>query len=169
MKALLKSLTFLAGLALAGPASAELRPSPPNSIASAVADCWAAVGSRSVNQAVLQQRGWQPGTITNAQGAVATPLKPFSKAGSNVLVMLMGTAEKPMCSVAARVENAAAVSLAAQAVQKTLVSADPQVATARSGKSIVFIALPRLATLEATGTRDKPAVRIVTGYSAEKK
>ena len=169
MKALLRSLILLASLALSAPASAELLPSPPDAIARAVSDCWAAVGSRSVNQAVLLQRGWQPGTINNAQGAVATPLKPFSKTGSNVLVMLMGTAEKPMCSVAARVENAAAVSLAAQAVQKTLVDTDPKVATARSGKSIVFIALPRLATLDATGTKDKPAVRIVTGYSAEKK
>ena len=169
MEALLKSLTLLVSLALAAPANAELRLSPPEAIASATADCWAAVGSRSVNQAVLLQRGWQPGTITSAQGAVATPLKPFSKTGSNVIVMLMGTADKPMCSVAARVEDAAAVSLAAQAVQKTLVGADPKVATARSGKSIVFIALPRIATLEATGTKDKPAVRIIVGYSAEKK
>jgi hypothetical protein len=166
---LLKSLTLLVGLALATQASAEMPPSPPADIASAVADCWAAVRPNSIDQAVLRQRGWRAGKISDAQGAVATPLQPYGKNGSNVLVMLMGMSDAPMCSVLSRVENAAAVSKAAQAVQQVLVGADPQVKTARSGKSIVFLSLPRIATLDATGTKDKPAVRIVAGYSAEKK
>ena len=83
--------------------------------------------------------------------------------------MLMGASAAPMCSVVSRVENAAAVSKAAQAVQQVLVAADPEVKTARSGKSIVFLSLPKIATLDATGSKDKTAVRIVVGYSAEKK
>ena len=168
MRALLKPTAFVAGLAFAVPANAELRPSTPDAIASAVADCWAAVGPKFVDQAVLQQRGWQAGTISNA-GSAAQALKIFGKSGSDALVMLMGTADKPMCSVAARVESVEAVSKSAQAVQKTLVAGDPQVITSRSGKSVVFLSLPRLATFDSTGTKDKPAVRIVAGYSAEKK
>ena len=167
--ALRRSLPLLAGLALATQASAEMPPSPPGDIASAVADCWAAVRPNSIDQAVLRQRGWQPSKIEGAQRGVATSLQPYGKSGSNVLVMLMGTSDVPMCSVLSRVENAAAVSKAAQAVQQVLVAADPQVKTARSGKSIIFLSLPRIATLDATGTKDKPAVRIVAGYSAEKK
>jgi hypothetical protein len=164
MEALLKSFTLLAGLALAAPASAERQPSPPAAIANAVTDCWAAVRPNSVDQTVLQQRGWQQGTVSNAQGTVETPLKLFGKSGSDVMVMLTGTGETPMCSVLSRVENPAAVSSAAQAAQRALVAADPEVKTARSGKSIVFISLPRIATLDATGSKDKPAVRIVVGY-----
>jgi hypothetical protein len=145
---LLKLAAFLAGLAFAVPANAELRPSTPDAIASAVADCWAA---------------------SNAGGSAAHAPKIFGKNGSDALVMLMGTADKPMCSVAARVESIEAVSKAAQAVQKTLVAGDPQVITSRSGKSVVFLSLPRLATFDSTGTKDKPAVRIVAGYNAEKK
>ena len=168
MRALLKPAAFVAGLAFALPANAELRPSTPDAIASAVADCWAAIGPKFVDQAVLQQRGWQAGTIRNA-GAAAQAPRIFGKNGSDALVMLMGTADKPMCSVPARVESIEAVSKAAQAVQKTLVAGDPQVITSRSGKSVVFLSLPRLATFDSTGTKDKPAVRIVAGYSAEKK
>ncbi len=168
-EALLKLAAFLAGLAFAVPANAELRPSTPDAIASAVADCWAAIGPKFVDQAVLQQRGWRAGTISNAGGSAAQAPKIFGKNGSDALVMLMGTADKPMCSVAARVESIEAVSKAAQAVQKTLVAGDPQVITSRSGKSVVFLSLPRLATFDSTGTKDKPAVRIVAGYNAEKK
>ena len=164
MEALLRPVVLFAALAFAGSANAERQPSAPAVIANAVTDCWSAVRPNSVDQTVLQQRGWQQGTVSNAQGTVATPLKFFGKSGSDVMVMLTGTGETPMCSVLSRVENAAAVSSAAQAAQRALVAADPQVKTARSGKSIVFISLPRIATLDATGSKDKPAVRIVVGY-----
>ena len=154
MEALLKLLTLMSSVALAAPASAERLPSQPADIAGAVADCWAAVRPNAVDQAVLRQRGWQVGTIKAADGAVATPLQLFGKHGSNVIVMLMGAEETPMCSVVSPVESVEAVSKAAQAVQRALVAADPQVKTARSGKSIVFLALPKSATLDATGTKN---------------
>jgi hypothetical protein len=169
MKALLRPSLLVAGLAFATPANAERQPSQPAAIASAVTDCWAAVRPNSVDQTVLQQRGWQAGTVSNAQGAVAIPLKLLGKNGSDVILMLTDIGETPMCSVLSRVEDPAAVSKAAQAVQRALVTADPQVKTARSGKSIVFLSLPNIATLDATGTKDKPAVRIVVGQSAGKK
>lgn len=172
VKAPTRGLIFLATIMAAGlpsPAAAKLGPANPEAIASAVADCWAAVRPGSVDQAVLRERGWQAGSATGDKRAEATPLQLFGKSGSGVLVMLVGSAEMPMCSVVSRVESAEAVSKAAQAVQATLVAADPQVKTARSGKSIVFVSLPRIATLDATGTKAEPAVRIVAGYSAEKK
>ena len=162
-------MAIFAALVLAAPASVGSQPSPPAAIASAVGDCWAAVGPGSVDQTVLRQRGWQPGKFTGAPAGVPTSLHPFGKSGANVILLVTASAGKPTCSVVSRVESAAAVSTAAQAVQQALVAADPEVKTARSGKSIVFLALPRIATLDATGTKDKPGVRIVAGYNAEQK
>ncbi len=147
-------------------ASAQLIPSKPEAVADAVADCWAAVGSKAVDQAVLAQSGWKPGSIADPRGAgINTPLQVYSKANTNVLLMLMSTAKSPACSIMSRVSSAADVSLAAQAVQRRLTSIDPQVKTARSGPSIVFLALPKIAMLDATGTKAKPSVRIVVSFS----
>jgi hypothetical protein len=147
-------------------ASAQLIPSKPEAVADAVADCWAAVGSTAVDQAVLARRGWKPGSIANPRGdRINTPLQVYGKANTNVVLMLLSTAQSPACSIVSRVSSASDVSLAAQAVQRRLTSVDPQVQTARSGPSIVFLSLPRLAMLDATGTKAKPSVRIVVSFS----
>jgi hypothetical protein len=147
-------------------ASAQFIPSKPDAVADAVASCWAAVGSKAVDQAVLARSGWKPGSIADPRGArINTPLQVYGKAGSNVVLMLMSTAKLPACSVVSRVSSASDVSLAAQAVQRRLTSVDPQVKTARSGPSIVFLALPKIAMLDATGTKAKPSVRIVVSYN----
>jgi hypothetical protein len=146
-------------------ASAQLRPSAPEAVAEAVADCWAAVGAKEVDRAALTRAGWAAGSITDPKGgSVGTPLQLYGKAGSNVVLMLMRTAKTPACTVMSRVGSTADVSLVAQAVQRRLTAAEPQVKTTRSDGSIVFIALPKIAMLDATGTKAQPAVRISVGY-----
>jgi hypothetical protein len=96
--------------------------------------------------------------------AVATPLRFYDKAGSNVMLMLMDSADVIGCTILSRVNKPEDASVAAGAIRKSLVALNPEVKTSRSGKSIVFIALPRIAMLDATGTKDKPNVRIVVSY-----
>ena len=146
-------------------ASAQLKPSDPEAIAAAVADCWTAVGPKTVDTNVLGRNGWQAGSISDAQGGqVDTPLQVYGKRDSEVVVMLMPTTSSPACTVTARVSSASDVSLAAQAVQRGLTGAHPQVKTARSGRSIVFIALPKIAMLDATGSKAQPGVRVVVSF-----
>jgi hypothetical protein len=145
--------------------SAQLAPSQPDAVAGAVTDCWAAVGRNGVDRNLLGQRGWRAGSITAPGGKrVDTPLKVYGKAGSNVVLMLLDNVASPACTVTARVGTASDISLAARAVQRQLTSADPQVKTVRSGQSIVFLALPRIAMFDATGTKAQPSIRAVVSF-----
>lgn len=151
-------------------ASAQLKPNKPETVADAVADCWAAVGAKAVDKTVLARSGWKAGSITDQQGGqVNSPLQVYGKAGADVVIMLMHTGNSPACSIVSRLSSASDVSLAAQAVQRRLTAADPQVKTARSGRSIVFLSLPKIALLDATGTKVQPAVRIVVSFQVPEK
>jgi len=55
------------------------------------------------------------------------------------------------------------------AVKQSLLAIDPNVKAAASNGGIVFIDLPRLAMLNATGSKEKPGMRIVVGYEASEK
>jgi hypothetical protein len=169
MRASLK-LTAIAAVALAAPASAELGPSPSSAIAGAVSDCWSVAGT-SIDEARLQQLGWKAGTMSSPDGKpVATPLRFYGKAGSNVMLMLMNQPGMTGCTVLSRVTRLEDVNSAAGAIQKSLLALNPEIKTTRSGQSIVFIALPRIAMLDATGTKAKPNVRVVVSYrNPEKK
>ncbi len=161
-----------AALLVGTPASAlaQLTPSQPDAVANAVVDCWAAVGAKIVDKTALVQRGWQAGSVSDPQGSrVDTPLQVYGKSGSNVVLMLMSGASSPTCSIVSRVGSAVDVSLAAQAVQRRLTATDPQVKTARSGRSIVFLSLPKIAMLDATGTKAEPGVRIVVSFQNPEK
>ena len=151
-------------------ALAQLKPGKPEAVADAVADCWAAVGAKGVDKVVLGQRGWQAGSISDPQGGrVDTPLQVYGKSGSNVMLMLMSVADSPACSVVSRVNAPEDVSLAAQTVQRRLTAADAQVKTARSGRSVVFLSLPKIAMLDSTGTKAQPGVRIVVSFQVPEK
>jgi hypothetical protein len=159
---------LLAGMPVS--AFAQMKASQPEAIADAVVDCWAAVGSSSVDTAVLGKRGWQAGSIQDPKGGqIKTPLQVYGKPGSNVVLMLVSTASSPACSIVSKVTAASDVSLAAQAAQRRLTAFDPQVKTARSGSSIVFLSLPKIATLDATGTKAAPGVRVIVSFGAPEK
>ena len=151
-------------------ATAQMTPSQPDTVAQAVIDCWAAVGAKGVDKALLVQRGWRAGSITAPGGrAVDTPLQVYGKSGSNVVLMLLKTASAPACTITSRVGTAADVSLAARAIQRRLMVVDPQVKTARSGRSIVFLSLPKIAMLDATGTKAQPAIRAIVSFQGPEK
>jgi hypothetical protein len=146
-------------------------PSSPDAIASAVADCWTASGAPSVDEAKLQQLGWKAGSMSSPDGkAVETTMRFYGKSGSNVMLMLMNTAKSASgCTIVSRVAKPDDIGKTVGAVQKALVGLDPQVKTARSGGSIVFLALPRIAMMDATGTKEKPGARITVGYQNPEK
>ena len=145
-------------------ASAQLGRSAPEAVAEAVADCWGAVEAQAVSRTALAAKGWRAGSITDSKlGEVETPLEVYGKSGSDVVLMLM-SGKSPICTVMSRVSSAADVSLVAQAIRRRLTAGDPQVNTARSGNDIVFIALSKVAILDATGTKAKPSVRISVGF-----
>jgi hypothetical protein len=154
-------------MALAAPAGKPL-PASPDDIAAAVGDCWNAVSLGSVDRAQLEARGWTAGTpaARNGRPVVGVPSL-HGKAGSNAIIMLVDAPElRSICTVIGVVASTEDIGKAAGAVQRTLLAVDPKVKAARSENSIVFLSLPRIAMLEPTGTKDRPATRISVAYKA---
>lgn len=157
---------------VAVPAMSQMKPSSPQAVASAAMDCWAATGAGPVDEAKLQQLGWQPGSMKSPDGkAVDTLLRFYGKSGSNVILMLADSPKTlSSCTVMSRVAKVDDIGATAQLLLTKLSAADPGVKGARKDHSIVYISGLHMAMLEPTGTKEKPSTRIVVANtSAEKK
>ncbi len=172
MQALLKRAVLITALAPSIAVAAPVRQNASNAdIAAAVGDCWNAVGPNTVERAKLEARGWRAGTATGDSKPAALALTFYGKTGSNAVIMLGGApGTPPMCTILSSVTSAQTIERTSGGIQKVLLALDSNVQAARSKESIVFLSLPRLAIVDSTGTKDKPATRIVVGYqTAEKK
>ncbi|HET7715932.1 MAG TPA: hypothetical protein VFK86_09925, partial [Bauldia sp.] len=122
-------------------------------------------GLGEVSETALQKRGWQPGSVRSPDGTtVATPLRFYGKSGSNVVMMAMTQGRAGVCTVTAMLGKLRDVSRSVQFVRSELASYRPDLTVGNSGARAVFVSLPKLAILEATGTKDAPAVRVVVTY-----
>ena len=175
MKALRSWLACLAvaSVSVAAPAQQPggVQPAAAGDIAAAVTDCWNAVGTGAVDSARLQAAGWKAATATDGKGkSAAMQIALYGKSGSNALIMLASpTPTQSICSVIASVQSPPDIGKAIGTIQRALMVLDPQVKTARSGTGIAFLALPKLAMADVTGTKEKPGLRIVVGYQNPEK
>ena len=175
MATLRKASLFWAALVLPASASAQqagLQPASASDIASAVSGCWIAVGPTGVDAAKLEASGWKAATATDPQGkAIALPMGIYGKSGANAMLMVAGDrTSKSMCAVVAKLRSHEEINAALPVIKQALVAVDPKVKAARDGGGVVFIDLPRLAMLNATGTKEQPGMRVVVGYqNSEKK
>ena len=170
--ALRNALLFLAAISLSVAASAQadaLQPAAADDIAGAVTDCWNAVGAKDVNRGSLQVAGWKAAHSDAQDKSVAKPLTLYGRAGRQSLIMVAERASQPMCSVIARVASPQDLGETAGTIQKALVALDPQVKATRDGNTLVFLALPKLAMADPTGSKEKPGLRIVVGYQDSEK
>jgi hypothetical protein len=155
----------------AGP-GALIKPTAPAGIASAVGDCWRAVGPNGVDRSALAAAGWSPALFT-AEDKAASPLEPFGKAGANHMIMLVKDPAKPLCTVIARASSQDDARSALDAIKTTLQSVAAGVKLARSGDGVAFLSLPRLALVDemtgASGTEEQPGLRIVVAYQDPEK
>ena len=158
---------------LATPAAAQLEPSSLEAIASAATDCWTSTGQASVDEARLRQLGWVAGSFRSPDGKVAdNPLRIYGKRGSSVVLMIPDTPTLTLCIIMSRVAKPTDIGATAQLLFSKLKAIDPAVTGDKGTKAgeILYLSLPRMAELSATGTKEKPGTRIVVGYSsAEKK
>ena len=165
-------IVLFAAISLSAAASAQtgLQPAAADDIAGAVTDCWNAVGAKKVDRGSLEAAGWEFAPGSDAQGKpVKTPLLLYARAGRQAAIMIAEGARTPMCSVIARVGTPEDLGKTAAAIQKKLLALDPQVKATRDGDSLVFLALPKLVMADSTGSKDKPALRIVVGYQDSEK
>ena len=173
MLTLRKAALLFAALAVPAAASAQtagLQPASAGDIASAVSSCWGAVGASGVDPAKLQAAGWSSASAVDKQGkSVALPMNVYGKTGANaVIITNPAQSSDGLCTVVARI-NPAQVNTTISTVKQALVAVDPTVKAARDDGGIVFLALPRLAMLNATGSKEKPGMRVVVGYQNPEK
>jgi hypothetical protein len=170
---LLKSVLLVAALTLPAAASAQqasLQPASAGDVAAAVSSCWSAVGASGVDPAKLQAAGWSAASAVDKDGkSVALPMGVYGKTGANAVIITNPAASgESLCTVVARV-TPTQVNTTISTVKQALVAVDPSVKAARDEGGIVFLALPRLAMLNATGSKEKPGMRIVVGYQNPEK
>jgi hypothetical protein len=161
-----------ATLVSAGQDASTLELSAPADIASAVGDCWQAVGAAGVDLTRLGSEGWSlvPETAKDAAG----PLEAFAKQGANHLIMLAKAPEtKRLCTVIARVSSKDDARSTLNAIQKTLQTFGTKAPAAPSEGGVMFISSPRYAQVDLTdaagGTEEQPAMRIMVFYMPEQK
>jgi hypothetical protein len=173
MVTLRKTILALTALALPAAASSQqtsLQPASASDIAAAVSSCWGAVSVSGVDPAKLQAAGWSAASAVDKDGkSVALPMGVYGKTGANaVIITNPGESGESLCTVVARV-TPSQVNTTISTVKQALVAVDPSVKAARDEGGIVFLALPRLAMLNATGSKERPGMRIVVGYQNPEK
>ena len=153
------------------PARAELKPSSPEAIAAAVADCWQAASSTGLDEAGLKAKGWQPGSIKTPDGKpVPANITFLAKHGSDIIMTTSKLVDPRGCIVMARVDSLDSITLAAREIFKQLYSLDSKVEVKQpTPAEVVYFALPKAALLRPSGTKDKPATTIQVSYTSPEK
>jgi hypothetical protein len=162
---------FVAALAMAAPATAEMQPSTPEAIAAAAVDCWQAANGPALDEVMLQSRGWKAGSMTSGDGKpVVSPLRFYGRSESGVMLTAMNTADAAGCTILSRVQKPEDIGASAQLLMSRLQAIDPATKGTRQGQAIVYISGNRVAQLAPSGTMEKPSTTILIAYvSPEKK
>jgi hypothetical protein len=175
----LPNLLFLiAALAAAQAPAAEaepvLRPSASVDVASAVGDCWRAVGSGGVDYKLLSESGWS--AVVDASGKrLETPLDIYIKSGANHRIMIPRAPEaKSICAVIARVSSPSERGPTVGAILKSLLALDSKVSAEPSDNDVLFLSGSHFALVDELDsdfvTKEQPGLRITVGFKiAEKK
>ncbi|HEY5712893.1 MAG TPA: hypothetical protein VIT38_13450 [Allosphingosinicella sp.] len=141
-----------AGALAQNPASG-LPPVAPAAIIDAAQSCGNAVTTERLDEQRLAADGWTLGSVTNNGRAADTPLRFFSRNS----IMLVTTPGEASCFVMARLESRQ--SFVAVRDGMTAAFGRPFRADA-SGMTQWILTESRAAQLDATGSREQPAVRI---------
>jgi hypothetical protein len=154
---------------LAGPVSAQLKPSDAQEIAAAVTDCISATKPSGVDGKVLSAAGWSLGNFTSPNGqTIQSKLRVFGKSGSGALIMTDENekAAGQICIVTAGLSKAQDYQQVVNAID-----AIENVSAAQQDKlKIVFSNGKQVLQSDRTGSKAKPAVQIaVMAIAPEKK
>ena len=171
-------LILLAALAAAqapvAKADPAFLPSTPVDIASAVGDCWRAVGPGGIDFKRLANSGGVAVVDANGQ-RLKTTLDTFLKSGANHRIMIPQAAEaKPLCAVIARISSPSERGATAGNIGQLLLAIDPGLTAAEAGQGVLFQSGPTFALVDDFEfdyvTKEQPGLRITVGYKiAEKK
>ena len=148
-----------AAAALAVPASAQLKPASEAHITAATAQCLAATTAEGIDTDIIESAGWEAATASKDGKAIAMPLGIYGASGNDAMIMTgpKGEAANKVCIVMARMGKLKEYDALASAM------------SARYGKPLkveggkrIWSADGKIIQMDASGSRDKPSVRIAT-------
>ncbi|MBI1401994.1 MAG: hypothetical protein GC147_02115 [Porphyrobacter sp.] len=159
-----KTLVLLAPLIALGaaPAAAELRTAPLEDIFESYNDCFAATNGGALDPAELEKLGWSRATISSRGKPVEGGPVIFGHGERAPIILLSGTEGAGICIVNARIKNFSVFTDFTSAFGGKLPKPD------KDGE-INFIAEGRPVQIAPTGSRDKPAMRLVVMTPTENK
>jgi hypothetical protein len=162
---LLSTLALVA--ALATPAGAQVAPSSPQEIASAVGDCLGAAELGGISETRLTGAGWAKASISREGKPLASELGIYGKGSGNTIIMVDGDAKKPgtACFVMAKLSAPKDY----QAVVDGIDAIDGVSAVQQDKLKIVFASSKHIVQSDYTGSKGNPAVRVaIMAMSPEK-
>ena len=145
--------------AFAAPASAQLKPASQADIAAATEQCLAASTAEGVDIVAIEQAGWMAATASGDGETIATPLRIYSKSANGALIMTGrdGDAASKVCIVMARIGK-----LKDYSALTSVMSATYGEPLKVEGNERIWSADGKMIQMDATGSREKPSVRIAT-------
>lgn len=162
-----KAQIVLLAVASHSVASAQpaLEPATAASIVSAARSCVDSVTPTAVDESRLASDGWRPGKITKDGQEIEASLRFYGRGNDNVLLMIMAGEGAGGCSLMARIDQVAEYQNVASALAAEL-GAKPFQSKASEA---TWLVQRKAVQLSATGTQEKPAVRIAVIYLPERK
>jgi hypothetical protein len=151
-------LSLAAQPALAIAQTDGLKPAQPAAIAASAASCAAALSPSGVDEPRLVADGWQEGSVNSGGKAVATPLRFFGRGNTVLLLMREEKPASPNCVIMARMKSVRDFPAILQATGAAL---GGKLAGTGNGSAMWLLSGGKAAQIQATGSRSKPAVRVV--------
>ena len=145
-------------LALASPASAQLRVGPLAEIYETYNDCFAATETGSINADALVDAGWQRAKVSGGGNAEDQPII-YGRTDRAPLILLSAETGEGVCIVMARLKDDEAF--------RALISAWDFSFDDLTDGAITFFAEDRAVEIAATGTDEKPSATLTVGTRME--
>lgn len=153
---------LIGAAALSTSAGAQMKEASADQIAAAARSCVAATTAQGIDMARLQADGWRPGSMAGAdKKAVETPLQFLTRPGSNPMILLNGLEAGKPCNVLARIKSVSAAPAITREVGQAL--GGEQLRSSSQSEAIWRVDSV-LVVVQASGSVDKPALRLSTIY-----
>ncbi len=146
----------------AAPAAAEMRAAPVGEIFESYNDCFAATNGGTLDPTELEKLGWSRATISSDGKAVEDGPIIYGHGQRAPIILLSGTGGAGICIVNARIKSFAVF-------EEFTAAFGGKLHKPNKDGEITFMAEGRPVQIAPTGSRDKPAMRLVVMTPTENK
>ena len=157
MKAFASAIALFAASGAWAQAQANLKPAKIEEVVAATQACRAAAFTDRIDEGVLRNRGWQPGTLAVDGRPASGPFRVYGRQGGNALIMLASDRNgQKLCSVVAGLSRLGDFGKVGVALSTSLGAKPAQL----GGGTANWLSGGKLVNMQATGSRERPSIRV---------